>query len=57
MENYGGFKENTDETSDNKQGISEVDQAQGHISSSPNAIETPSWRMVVNEKGQVNVPV
>lgn len=57
LENYGGFKENMDETSDNKQGLSEVDQAQGHISSSPNAIETPSWRMVVNEKGQVNVPV
>ena len=56
LENYGGFKENVDEASDNKQGLSEVDRAEGHISSSPNATVTPSWRMIVNEKGQVNVP-
>lgn len=56
LENYGGFKENTDETSDNKQGLSEVDQVEGHMSSSPDAITmAPSWRRVVNEKGQINV--
>eukprot|EP00261_Vitis_vinifera_P038843 XP_019080086.1 PREDICTED: uncharacterized protein LOC100265428 isoform X2 [Vitis vinifera] len=56
LENYGGFKENTDETSDNKQGLSEVDQVEGHMSSSPDAITmAPSWRRIVNEKGQINV--
>lgn len=56
LENYGGFKENTDETRDNKQGLSEVDQVEGHMSSSPDAITmAPSWRRVVNEKGQINV--
>lgn len=56
LENYGGFKENTDETSDNKQGLSEVDQVEGHMSSSPDAITmAPSWRRIVNEKSQINV--
>lgn len=58
MENYGGFKESTDEFSDGSQGILEVDQGAGHVSSPLDAItRAPSWKMVVNEKGQLNVTV
>ncbi|XP_048225629.1 protein SEMI-ROLLED LEAF 2 [Ricinus communis] len=64
LENYGGCKKNSGNLEINKQGpqnrwVEEVLKNEGHVihvSLPPEFITTvPSWRTVVNEKGEVNV--
>uniref|UniRef100_A0A2N9F017 Uncharacterized protein n=1 Tax=Fagus sylvatica TaxID=28930 RepID=A0A2N9F017_FAGSY len=56
LENYGSVKKNSDALTHGKQ-----DAQKGHVeeaSPSPDAMtRISSWRMIVSEKGEVNVPV
>lgn len=61
LENYGGPRKNSEDVSDDKQGpqsrwVQEVLKVEGHVSPSPDVmIRVPSWRSIVNDKGEINV--
>ncbi|XP_051149119.1 protein SEMI-ROLLED LEAF 2-like [Andrographis paniculata] len=55
LENYGGPDKESDEPSENRW-VQEVQKTEGHVTPSPDATaRVPSWRMIVNDKGQLNV--
>lgn len=55
LENYGSsIKEPHDPTQN--RWVQEVHKIEGHTSPSPDILmKVPSWRMIVNDKGEVNV--
>ncbi|GFY96226.1 Uncharacterized protein Acr_11g0005320 [Actinidia rufa] len=58
LENYGGpSKESLDSENPNQnRWVQEVLKVEGHVSPSPETMmKVPSWRSIVNEKGEVNV--
>ncbi|KAL6957648.1 hypothetical protein U1Q18_040437 [Sarracenia purpurea var. burkii] len=58
LENYGGIKKESTDSGNTNQNrwVQEVLKVKGHVSPSPEImIRVPSWRMIVNEKGEVNV--
>ncbi|XP_057467859.1 protein SEMI-ROLLED LEAF 2 isoform X2 [Actinidia eriantha] len=58
LENYGGpSKESLDSENPNQnRWVQEVLKVEGHVSPSPETMmKVPSWRTIVNEKGEVNV--
>ncbi|PSS01816.1 Protein EFR3 B like [Actinidia chinensis var. chinensis] len=60
LENYGGpSKESVDSENPNQnRWVQEVLKVEGHVSPSPETMmKVPSWRSIVNEKGEVNVSV
>ncbi|XVE61142.1 hypothetical protein DITRI_Ditri06bG0016200 [Diplodiscus trichospermus] len=57
LENYGGSRENSENLNGAQSQLEEeVLKDEGHASSSPNVLKTvPSWRTIVNDKGELNV--
>ncbi|KAK9290998.1 hypothetical protein L1049_009181 [Liquidambar formosana] len=61
LENYGGHsKKNTEDLNDKQvpqnRWVQEVLKVEGHVSPSPDVmVRVPSWRTIVNEKGEINV--
>ncbi|KAL6987132.1 hypothetical protein U1Q18_012889 [Sarracenia purpurea var. burkii] len=58
LENYGGIKKESTDSGNTNQNrwVQEVLKVEGHVSPSPEImIRVPSWRMIMNEKGEVNV--
>ncbi|KAL1555311.1 protein SEMI-ROLLED LEAF 2-like [Salvia divinorum] len=54
LENYGG--ESKDSNSNQTSWVEEVSKTEGIVSPSPNVVtKIPSWKMVVNDKGHLNV--
>ncbi|KAK6124840.1 hypothetical protein DH2020_041416 [Rehmannia glutinosa] len=57
LENYGGTSKESNDSNQNRW-VQEVHKTEGHISPSPDiAMKVPSWRVIVNDKGQLNVTV
>lgn len=55
LENYGGPKKNT-ENLDQHRWLQEVRKIEGHVGPSPDALtKVPSLRIIVNDKGEMNV--
>ncbi|GMY18935.1 protein SEMI-ROLLED LEAF 2 isoform X1 [Fagus crenata] len=63
LENYGGPNKKSENMDHDKQGpqnrwVQEVLKNEGHVSPSPDiTIRVPSWRTIVNDKGEVHVSV
>ncbi|KAJ4706418.1 ARM repeat superfamily protein [Melia azedarach] len=59
LENYGGHKKNSENTDQNQsRWVQEVRKKEGHVSPSPDVLtRVPSWRIIVDEKGEISVPV
>lgn len=56
MENYGGPKKNPENQVPHNRWVQEVLKNEGHVTPSPEVLrKVPSWRMIVNEKGEINV--
>lgn len=54
LENYGG--ESKDSNSNQTSWVEEVSKTEGNVSPSTNVVsKIPSWKMVVNDKGNLNV--
>ncbi|PIN06737.1 putative transmembrane protein cmp44E [Handroanthus impetiginosus] len=57
LENYEGPNKESNDPNQNRW-VQEVHKTEGHVSPSPDiALKVPSWRMIVNDKGQLNVAV
>ncbi|XP_012828031.1 PREDICTED: protein EFR3 homolog cmp44E-like [Erythranthe guttata] len=55
LENYCGQSKESDGPTQSRW-VQEVHKTEGHISPSPDvALKVPSWKMIVNDKGQLNV--
>ena len=55
LENYGCPNKDCD--GNQNHWVQEVHKSEGHISHSPDAgVDVPSWDMIINDKGQLNVP-
>ncbi|KAG8371940.1 hypothetical protein BUALT_Bualt12G0015000 [Buddleja alternifolia] len=55
LENYGGRSKESNDPNQNRW-VQEVQKTEGHISPSPDVLmKVPSWRTIVNDKGQLNV--
>ncbi|KAL7097914.1 hypothetical protein ACP275_10G173100 [Erythranthe tilingii] len=55
LENYSGQSKESDGPTQSRW-VQEVHKTEGHISPSPDvALKVPSWKMIVNDKGQLNV--
>nr|XP_009789122.1 PREDICTED: protein EFR3 homolog B isoform X2 [Nicotiana sylvestris] len=55
LENYPRPRKETQDSNQNRW-VEEVRKHEGHISPSPDVIvKVPSWRMIVNEKGELNI--
>ncbi|KAL3632475.1 hypothetical protein CASFOL_025459 [Castilleja foliolosa] len=55
LENYEGTTKESDEPNE-KRWVEEVHKTEGHVSPSPDGVtKVPSWRVIVNDKGQLNV--
>ncbi|KAL9409223.1 hypothetical protein AB3S75_047584 [Citrus x aurantiifolia] len=59
LENYGGPRRNSENSGQNQsRWVEEVRKKEGHVSPLPDvSIRVPSWRLMVNEKGEINVPI
>ncbi|KAL5719766.1 hypothetical protein ACHQM5_012507 [Ranunculus cassubicifolius] len=62
LDNYGGSKnksENIEPATEGTQNkwVQEVRKTDGRVSPSPDVITVPSWKSIVNEKGELNVPM
>lgn len=59
LENYGGPKRNSENSDQNQsRWVEEVRKKEGHVSPLPDVlIRVSSWRLMVNEKGEINVPM
>ncbi|KAK9283316.1 hypothetical protein L1049_011555 [Liquidambar formosana] len=63
LENYGGLNKNSvdlnkDKTGIQNQWVQEMVNVEGNVYSSPDSMtRIPSWRRIVNEKGEVNMTV
>lgn len=59
LENYGGPRRNSENSGQNQsRWVEEVRKKEGHVSPLPDvSIRVPSWRLMVNEKGEINVPM
>lgn len=57
LENYGGPMKNLeDNNSGQSRWVQEVQKIESRISPPPNVlIKVPSWRTIVNDKGELNV--
>lgn len=61
LENYGGPRKNSEELNNDKPGpqnrwVHEVLKDKGHVTPSPDVmIRVPSWRMLLNDKGEMTV--
>lgn len=57
LENYGGCKKTENpECSTGSKWLQEVKKNEGHVTPSPNiSMRVPSWKAIVNDKGEVNV--
>ncbi|KAH9648245.1 hypothetical protein KPL70_025516 [Citrus sinensis] len=58
LENYGGPRRNSENSGQNQsRWVEEVRKKEGHVSPLPDvSIRVPSWRLMVNEKGEINDP-
>ncbi|KAL3533790.1 hypothetical protein ACH5RR_007311 [Cinchona calisaya] len=55
LENYGASKEESQDLNQSRW-VQEVRKVEGHVSPSPEVLtKVPSWRMIVNDKGEANV--
>ncbi|KAI3472191.1 hypothetical protein Pfo_029679 [Paulownia fortunei] len=55
LENYGGPSKESHDPNQSRW-VQEVHKTEGHVSPSPDVVmNVPSWRMIVNDKGQLNV--
>ncbi|GFP92232.1 protein efr3 homolog b [Phtheirospermum japonicum] len=55
LENYEGTSKESGEPNE-KRWVQEVHKTEGHVSPSPDGVtKVPSWRVIVNDKGQLNV--
>ncbi|XP_019082322.1 PREDICTED: uncharacterized protein LOC104699388 isoform X2 [Camelina sativa] len=55
LENYGHPKISTNANDSGRKWVDEVLKNEGHIAYSDSLITVPSWRTVVNDKGELNV--
>lgn len=54
LENYGRSSKDSDPNQNHW--VQEVHKTEGHVSPSPDVVtKVPSWRTIVNDKGQLNV--
>ncbi|CAH1419506.1 unnamed protein product [Lactuca virosa] len=56
LENYGSLNKESDDPNQNRW-VQEVLKSDHHVSPSEALIKVPSWRTIVNEKGELNVAV
>ncbi|KAL7601180.1 hypothetical protein Lser_V15G26308 [Lactuca serriola] len=56
LENYGSSNKESDDPNQNRW-VQEVLKSDHHVSPSEALIKVPSWRTIVNEKGELNVAV
>lgn len=54
LENYGGSHKESSDSNQNRW-LEEVQKTEGHVTPSDVLIKVPSWRMILNDKGQLNV--
>ncbi|CAN8317887.1 unnamed protein product [Cochlearia groenlandica] len=55
LENYGHPKKVTNVNDSGKKWVDEVLKNEGHVAHADSLINVPSWRTIVNEKGELNV--
>lgn len=56
LENYGGSIKSGNPEGSGSRWVQEVKKNEGHVSPSPETLtRVPSWRAIVNDKGEVNV--
>ncbi|KAL3637239.1 hypothetical protein CASFOL_019538 [Castilleja foliolosa] len=56
LENYEGTTSKESGEPNEKRWVQEVHKTEGHVSPSPDGVmKVPSWRVIVNDKGQLNV--
>ncbi|KAL5743993.1 hypothetical protein ACOSP7_026855 [Xanthoceras sorbifolium] len=53
LENYGGPKKNLENLEESRW-VQEVRKKEGHVSPPDALIKVPSWRVIVNDKGEIN---